>query len=133
MSSTFSITRLAHHEALIRGADDFGIGRVTKISTQQFDALAHHKQQHIAGERFDASIAVFFKPLTDAAEAAAALLEQPEDELFTEVLHEGVEGVEEVREEKVALEKDTVILKLIEKGDTSRLMWVGDEIEILAL
>jgi hypothetical protein len=86
-----------------------------------------------AGAEFDAAVEAFYAPLLQAAEAHNKVLERPEDSLSFVVLDEGSEGEARRPQHVVRLSKDSMVLRLIEDGSTDRLVWVGDELEILEI
>lgn len=85
-----------------------------------------------ADATFNETVAAFFAPITEAAEAANKAIEVPTDELEFIVLNEGTEGVASTPAHVVQLTKDSQILRLLEDGNTKRLVWVGDTLDILA-
>ena len=127
---SFTITYLAGDRALVQ-EDTHQIILVAE------EYLAMKLRQEKTGliAQYDQSVADFFKPLTDVADKIKSAEEQENriDPDFHFVLAEGTEGEEPVRREVYRLEKDTVILRLIEEGRTERLIWIGDQLEILAL
>ena len=131
--STFNTTKLAGQRVLVRGTtgDQYEI-----LDSSEWDEIKLHVALHDASDAFDASVKEFFAPLLEAADAAAEgpaqLAAEANDPAFTLVLSEGTEGVEMEPAEVIALSRDSAILRMIESGDTSRLVWVGDSIEIVA-
>lgn len=112
-----------------------GTGKNTKsvvLDGSQWAEIKAARAFADADEAFNETVAEFFRPITDAAEAANKAIDVPTDELEFIVLAEGVEGVASEPAHVVQLTKDSQILRLIEEGDTSRLVWVGDELDILA-
>ena len=127
---SFTVTYLAGDRALVQ--ED-----THQIILDAKEYLAMKLRQEKTGliAQYDQSVADFFKPLTDVADKIKSVEEQENriDPDFHFVLAEGTEGEEPVRREVYRLEKDTVILRLIEEGRTERLIWIGDQLEILAL
>lgn len=129
MTQTFNVKYLASNRALITGEDEAGDKRRIILDTTQWDQITAEAQHIEAHDKYDAAVAAFFKPLTDAADA----LYKPaiKDPAFYLVLQEpeapssGTPGV------LVELTLDTAILKMIDSGNTDRLLWVGDTIEVL--
>lgn len=109
-----------------------GNGRQTVLDGSQWAEIQAVQSYNEADATFNETVAEFFAPITAAAEAANKAIEVPSDELTFIVLSEGTEGVATVPAHVVELTKDSQILRLIESGDTSRLVWVGDELDILA-
>jgi hypothetical protein len=132
---SFSTTRLVNGRVLVRGKDTFGTkGQVTLDSTQ-WDEIQADAQYSQALDAFDAAVEAFFAPLTDAAKAAneAVAVVQPHDPIAYVVLDEGVEGVEAKPAQLIHLNTDSIVLRLIESGDTDRLVWVDGKLEVLEL
>ncbi len=124
MSSTFTVARLVNSEALVTGTDVFGETGKVVVNTCQWDELKAHSAMHEAGDAFDAAVNEFFAPLLEAAEKIGQSVEVPTDPSSFVVLHEEVEHVEGRSADIVRLTSDSVILRLIEQGDTDRLVWV---------
>ena len=130
--SEFNTTNLAGQRVLVTGSKK---NQQTILDSTEWDSVKAHQAYHLAGDEFDAAVAAFFAPIVEAAEQANAALAESlpkRDDAFVVVLSEGIEGVEEVEPEVVQLGRDAAILRMIESGDTSRLIWVGDTIEITA-
>lgn len=130
---TFTVTNLMNHRAVVQGTDVFGNNGQTIVSTQQWDEIKAARDFEQAHEAFDIEVQEFFKPLTDAAERAAqATAGKAEDAIGYLVLEEGSDGEVARPERRARLSKDSIVLRLIEQGDTDRLMWVGDnQLEVL--
>lgn len=129
---TFTITRLANQRALVKGTDVLGSTGETVISTQQWDEINLHNRQHEAEDAFAAEVEKFFEPLTKAADAMHVNLQQPRDPASFIVIHEGVEPTPGEQAHVVQLSPDSVVLRLVEQGNTDRLVWVDGELELLA-
>ena len=137
MSGIFNVTELAGHRALVTG----DANQQCILDTTERDELRLLIENREVDQMFDEDIEDFFAPLTRAAElhdlrheALAQEFEQSDDPAFNFVLKEAVEGVEAVKEERVILGHDSVVLRLIDSGQTDRLVWVGnDTIEVIAL
>ena len=127
---SFTITYLAGDRALVQEDTHQII-----IDAEEYLAMKLRQEKTGLIAQYDQSVADFFKPLTDVADKIKSVEEQENriDPDFHFVLAEGTEGEEPVRREVYRLEKDTVILRLIEEGRTERLIWIGDQLEILAL
>lgn len=127
---SFTITYLAGDRALVQ-EDTHQI----VLDAREYLAMKLRQEKTGLIAQYDQSVADFFKPLTDMADKIKSVEEQENriDPDFHFVLAEGTEGEEPVRREVYRLEKDTVILRLIEEGRTERLIWIGDQLEILAL
>lgn len=129
---SFNIKNLAGDRALIEGTDILGYtGRIV-VCSHEWNELKRLRKQDEAHAAFDAAVGDFYADLTAAAAALEASHEADGmDSLFYEVIGEAVEAVEGKPEQRLVLSKDSVILKLIESGNTDRLIWVGDQLEIL--
>lgn len=130
--SEFNTTILAGQRVLVTGSKK---NQQTILDSTEWDSIKAHQAFHLAGDAFDEAVTAFFAPIVEAAEKANAALAESlpkRDDAFVIVLSEGTEGVEEVEPEVIQLGRDAAILRMIESGDTSRLIWVGDTIEITA-
>ena len=130
--SEFNTTILAGQRVLVTGSKE---NQQTILDSTEWDSIKAHQAFHLAGDAFDEAVTAFFAPIVEAAEKANAALAESlpkRDDAFVIVLSEGTEGVEEVEPEVIQLGRDAAILRMIESGDTSRLVWVGDTIEITA-
>ena len=94
--------------------------------------IEEYFEQEQAAEVFNQAVAEFFAPLTEAAEQHRDQVAQGIDPAFLLVVEEGQAGQAARDQVVIALGLDTVILRMLASGDTSRLLWVGDEIEVLA-
>lgn len=130
----FSTAQIAGgNRVLVQGTDEFGVTGKTVVDSTEWDGVKQHEQLHVAQEEFDAAVEEFFAPIEKAMEALGKATERPErDAINYVVLHEEVEGVQAQPAHIQKLSKDSVILRVIEKGDFARLVWVGDgELEVL--
>ena len=129
---TFNLTMLAGNQALITG--DKSKQRCVLDATQWIQ-IKQHQARIKAEEVFDATVEEFYKPLTEAAGEYESRLGQlmKADPAFEYVLQPGAEGTEKTSREVYYLDNASAILRMIESGDTSRLIWVGDQILITAL
>ena len=133
MSNVFNITRLADDRALVQGTDE---GETAILWTGEFDRLKGNTALKDAEADFGAKVKEFFAPVVEASEAfeqakkAALTVNDP---AFRVVVQEAIEATAGQAERVHILGRDAVILRLIESGDTSRLLWVNGAIEITAL
>lgn len=130
--SEFNTTILAGQRVLVTGSKK---NQQTILDSTEWDSIKAHQAFHLAGDAFDEAVTAFFAPIVEAAEKANATLAESlpkRDDAFVIVLSEGTEGVEEVEPEVIQLGRDAAILRMIEGGNTDRLVWVGDTIEITA-
>ena len=132
MSKSFITTMLADRRALVTGSDEQSVSHSTILDASEFIELRQRDEVLAAGEAFDAAVEAFFAPITEAAEAAGKAMQVERDDAFFVVIQEEEMGRAPKREVIHQLNRDTVILRMIESGNTSRLLWVGDSIEILA-
>ena len=130
---TFTINRLAGGRAIVDGTDVLNYTDRMVIDTTEWDRFNHDLQVQDAAESFDEAVREFYAPIIDAAEALSAQVpfEKDSDPLFYEVVAPAIDHVEGRSEVRIHLSKDSVILKLIERGDTDRLVWVNGSLEIL--
>jgi hypothetical protein len=128
---TFNITRLIGSRALVRGTDVTGNAGEMVLDTTQWDELNQRKELDSATAEFDAAVAEFFEPLTKAAESLGKKFERPTDSLDYVVLSEATEGVTAAPAHVIKLTHDSKVLRLVEGGNDSRLIWVMDRLEIL--
>ena len=133
MSNVFNVTRLAGKRALVQGTDE---GESTILFTAEFDELKGNTALKEAETDFGAKVKEFFAPVVEASEAfeqakkAALTVNDP---AFRVVVQEAIEATAGQHERVHILGRDTAILRLIDSGDTSRLLWVNGAIEITAL
>ena len=129
---TFNLTMLAGNQALITG--DKSKQRCV-LDASQWIQIKQHQQLIEAEEVFDASVEEFYKPLTEAAESYESMLGQivKADPVFEYVLQPGAEGTEKTSREVYYLDNASAILRMIESGNTDRLIWVNDQILVTAL
>jgi hypothetical protein len=129
---SFEMKKLVGCRVLVTGTDVAGQSGSTVLNSSQWDEFKADKKYDQAAEAFDTAVEEFFAPLVEAADKAkAALVAVPEDPMSYVVLSEKVDGVEGSERTLIYLEKDSIVLRLLEQGDTDRLVWVGDNLEIL--
>jgi predicted nucleic acid-binding protein len=113
--------------ALVSGTDVAGNTGQTLVSTTQWEELNGRSNFSKAQADFDAAVEEFFAPLVEAGEklkdAAAGKLQDAAEYI---VLTEAVEGTPSKAAQIVQLSKDSIILRLIEEGNTDRLVWVDE-------
>ena len=133
MSNVFNVTRLAGARALVQGTDE---GESTILFTMEYDELKGNTALKEAEADFDTKVKEFFAPVVEASEAfeqakkAALTVNDP---AFRVVVQEAIEATAGQTERVRIVQRDTAILRLIESGDTSRLLWVYGSIEITEL
>lgn len=123
----FTVQTMLGGTALVAGTDITGKSGQTIVSTVQWDELTGRDNFSKATADFDAAVEKFFAPLEKAAKKAKKALERPaQDPAEYIVLKEAVKGRESSPAEVVALNRDSIILRLIEEGQTDRLVWVDE-------
>ena len=123
----FIVQTMLGGQALVVGTDITGKSGQTVVSTVQWDELTGRDNFSKATADFDAAVEKFFAPLEKAAKKAKKALERPsQDPAEYIVLKEAVKGRESQPAEVVALNRDSIILRLIEEGQTDRLVWVDE-------
>lgn len=130
--SNFNVTRLAGQRALVQDASDT---HRAILYTAEWDEVKHRLAHDDAEKDFGAAVEEFFKPLEEAinqAEEKLAATLPKTDPAFTVEIAPEVEGVEGTQAVTFALSHDSAVLRILESGDHSRLIWVGNTIEILA-
>lgn len=129
---TFDLTMLAGGQALVTGSKP---KQHCVLDASQWIQIKQHQARIEAEEVFDATVEEFYKPLTEAAGEYESRLGQimKADPAFEYVIQPGAEGTEKTSREVYYLDDASAILRMIESGDTSRLIWAGDQILITAL
>ena len=123
----FTVQTMLGGTALVAGTDITGKSGQTIVSTVQWNELTGRDNFSKATADFDAAVEKFFAPLEKAAKKAKKALERPsQDPSEYIVLKEAVKGRESSPAEVVALNRDSIILRLIEEGQTDRLVWVDE-------
>jgi hypothetical protein len=129
---SFTTQQLTGNRVIVAGTDVNDVTNKTVIDGAEWASIKAERNFAGAEEAFEESVAAFFAPLTEAAEAMGKALEVPTDELEYLVIHEGVEATAGNEAHVVRLSKDSQVLRLIEEGNDHRLVWVNDDLEILA-
>lgn len=132
--ASFTTLNLSNERVLVKGTDSFGTEGQTVLSATEWFEIKRHQGYTVAAQTFDNEVEAFFAPLLEAAEKAEAARAMPApDPVSFIVLHEGTEGVEAKADTVVYLGRDSIVLRLIESGDTDRLIWVDGELEVLEI
>ena len=130
--SNFNVTRLSGQRALVQ---DISGTHQAILDTAQWDEIKHRLAHDDAEKDFGAAVEEFFKPLVEACDLAeeklAATLPKT-DPAFTVEIAPAVDSVEGTPAVTFVLNHDSAVLRILESGDHSRLIWVGNTIEILA-
>ena len=120
---TFTTTNLINGGVLVEGTDVAGyIGR-TILHSDAWTMVQHLRAHEIADAEFDQVVEEFFKPLTDAADKARALVAGPTQDWGTVTLGEQVQGHEA---EVIRLDADGILLRLLDEGKSDLLRWVDN-------
>ena len=130
--SNFNVTRLSGQRALVQ---EPGGTHQALLDTTQWDDIKHRLAHNDAEKDFGAAVEEFFKPLVEAcnlAEEKLAATLPKTDPAFTVEIAPAVEGVEGAPAVTFVLNHDSAVLRILESGDHSRLIWMGDTIGILA-
>ena len=129
---TFNLTMLAGDKALVTGSKP---EQRCVLNATQWIQIKQHQARIEAEEVFDATVEEFYKPLTEAAGEYESRLGQimKADPAFEYVIQPGAEGTEKTSREVYYLDNASAILRMIESGNTDRLIWVNDQILITAL
>jgi len=123
----FTVQTMLGGTALVAGTDKLHKTGQTVVSTVQWDDLTGRDNFSKATADFDAAVEKFFAPLEKAAKKAKKALERPsQDPAEYIVLKEAVKGRVAEPAQVVALSKDSIILRLIEEGNTDRLVWIDE-------
>lgn len=127
--SKFITTRLAGDRMLVTN----GGKKQAILDTQQWDQIKSLTQTNEAQADFDEAVKDFFAPLTEAIDKLEAAKAPAVDETYLVVVGEAVEGTPGKQARVYHLCHDAAVLRILESGDHSRLVWVGnDAIEIVA-
>lgn len=128
--TTFNQTRLAGHRVLVEGAY---ADRFTVLDSAEYDHMYAEDAFTKATEEFDLVVAEFFAPITAAAdrlheELEAEVVENP----YVVVVQDEVQPTVGQPRQTILVSHDTAVLRILNSGDTSKLVWLGNTIEILA-
>lgn len=131
---TFTTVKLTNHRVIVRGTDSFGAQGETVLDSEQWDRINKRTDHDAAVEAFNEAVTTFFAPLTDAIEAAEAATQgEGPDPVSYVVLNEGTVATSGEERQVVNLTRDSIVLRLIEEGQSDRLVWVNKELEVLAV
>jgi len=130
---TFTTRNLTGDRVMVKGTDIDGAVGETVLNATQWHELKARQDVKEQGEAFDRAVEEFYKPLLEAAEAVGKAYERPTDEIAVVVLDEGEEHVAGRAPQIVHLNKDSVVLRILESGNTDRLIWVDGELEVLEI
>jgi len=129
--SSFTLTKFTGNVVQIAGTDVTGAEGSIILHADEYVRLNQKLASIKAEDVFDDAIEAHFKDITDAAEALKAARENPEtNSEFDITIKEGVEGVESVSAVRIRPSLETIIIRLVEAGDTDRLRWVNEALLI---
>lgn len=128
----FTTTKLTNDRVLVTGTDLTGTAGKTVLDASQWVELNGRTDFNKAQLAFDEAVEQFFAPLSEAAEKLDKAMTRPTDASAYIVLDEGSEGEAARPAHIVALNHDSIVLRLIEEGSTDRLIWVGETLEVIA-
>lgn len=130
---SFTTLNLTGNRVLVKGTDDQGTTGETVLFAEEWNRVKAHRAHLQAEAEFENTVEEFFSPIMEAVEkfSTAGELEDV-DPISYVVLHEGTEAVQGRDEHGIKLGRDSIVLRLLESGDTSRLVWVGGQLEVLA-
>jgi hypothetical protein len=120
---SFTTTPLINGGVLVEGTDVKGNTGATILRSTAWEMVVHLRAHEVASEQFDQVVKEFFAPLTEAADAAQALIAGPTQDWAKVTLGESVKGHEA---EVVQLDSDGIILRLLDEGHEDSLRWVGE-------
>ena len=127
--SKFTTTRLAGDRMLVTN----GGKKQAILDTKQWDYIKSQMQTNEAVADFDQAVKEFFAPLTEAIDKLEAAQAPKIDDTYMVVIGEDVAGTPDQTARAYHLHHDSAVLRILESGDHSRLVWVGnDAIEIVA-
>lgn len=127
--SKFITTRLAGDRMLVTN----GGKKQAILDTAQWDYIKSLTETNEAQADFDKAVKDFFAPLTEAIDKIEEAKAPKVDDTYLVVTGETVEGTPGKQARAYHLGHDAAVLRILESGDHSRLVWVGnDAIEIVA-
>lgn len=129
----FHTIKLAGSRVLVTGDTDV---QQTILDSSEWDRVKLQIAEIEATQVFDSTVEEFFAPIVAAAAAAQAVVDAAvpsKDMSFEIVVNEGKAGAAAEDGYTIRLGREAAILRMIEEGNTSRLIWVGSTIEITAL
>ncbi len=128
---TFTVTELEDNEFEISGTDSRGTDNTIVLESEAWATYLYLERHKQATEEFNATakaeLDTIFARIFEAADKARAVL-GTDEELDSILVSEGVEGV---KEQRIPLDKNGRILKLLAQGKSDRLRWAGDRLVIV--
>lgn len=131
---TFTTMKLTGDRVLVKGEDRSGAYGETVLDSSEWSEVQARRDHAIAHDEFDRAVEKFFAPLNDAAEKLnAGFVKEDTDSSSFVVLNEGVDATPGEDRLVIKLSHDSIVLRLLEEGGEDRLVWVNDELEVLAV
>lgn len=128
----FTTLNLTNERVLVKGADQFGTNGEVVLDASEWNDVKRRLAHGEAHEDFEAAVEEFFAPLMEAVDKLTASDAQPKaDPMSYVTLHEGTEARQGRDEVTIKLGTDSIVLRIIERGDFDRLVWVNDRLEVL--
>lgn len=121
--ATFNTIELANGEVLVEGSDNNGKYYSTILNGREWEAILERENVDKAEDQFEDAVRDFFAPLTKAADVLDEAVTSKMDPDFYIVVSEETEAVEGKSACILNLSEDTVILRLLARGDYDRLQW----------
>lgn len=129
---TFTTLALTGGRVLVKGTDHTGTAGETVVDGSEWAQVKRQAAHAEATEAFDDAVNEFFGPLMAAAEQLEDSLAIPApDEISYFVIDEGEEGTAGREPSVIKLSRDSIVLRLLERGQGDRLVWVAGDLEIL--
>jgi len=123
---TFTTSRMLNSKVLVKGTDLAGTTGSTVVDSSQWDEIKDRQEFSQATDVFEKAVNDFYAPLVAAAENVKALQNKPTDPIGFVVFEEATEGKAAKPGDLVKLNSDSIILRLVESGDTDRLVWLDE-------
>ena len=128
----FELTALNNDQYLVEGTDSWNNYGQQVVDGHQWNELSRTSAADAAKADLDTALAEFFKPISEALEAAKSAVSVNTDDLAFIVVKEPSKGTSATLGEVVYLTQDSQIIRAIKEGKTNRLRWVNDTLVILA-
>lgn len=130
---TFTTIALTGERTLVKGEDQFGVQGEVVLDATEWNTVKAQKAVLEAHETFDSAVEEFFAPLLEAQAQLETAHSRPEiDPVSYIVLDEGEEGTPSRQRHVHKLDRDSIVLRILEDGDHDRLVWVAGQLEVLA-
>lgn len=131
---SFTTLALTGDRVLVKGTDSQGTTGETVLDGSEWAEIQRRRQLTKAHADFDSVVEDFFAPIIAAQEALNVEHDGKVDDPSSYVVFdEGQEATPGRRPVVSLLSKDSIVLRLLEEGHDDRLVWVNDELEVLAV